>query len=529
MGIYLNPGNENFRRTLSAKIYVDKTMMLSVLNDYIDQGNNYICISRPRRFGKTIASEMISAYYSKDCDSAELFCDKKIASVPGYRDRLNALNVIKIDLNSEYQNTAEKDKLIEYLTEDIKDELIKEFPDVGIAARDSLAKSMLKVYESTTETFVLIIDEYDVLVREKVSESLFAEYLSFLNGLFKSAAVRPAISLAYLTGILPVVRDRIQSKLNNFREYTILDARELAEYVGFTDDEVRALCEEYDMDYAECKSWYDGYRQHGYEIYNPESVVMSMMDHKYRNYWGKTSTYMVISDFISMNFDGTKDAVERMLSGEHIPVRADGYLNTMTDFMNVDHVLTYLIHVGYLAYDDDTQTCRIPNREIYGEWEMAVADLPEYSATNEIIKASKELLSATIAGDEEAVARALDVSHIHVTSNRSYNNEDALQSAIYLAYIYAINKYTIVREMTSGKGFADVVFIPVHPGEVPAMVIELKRNDCAESAIDQIKEKKYFDSLSHYEGGLLFVGINYDEKEKTHTAKITEVNLWEYI
>ena len=276
MGIYLNPGYENFRRTLAAPIYVDKTMMLKEMNRFIDQGNNYICVSRPRRFGKTIASNMISSYYSKGIDSHMLFDNLNIANEEGYEEKLNKYNVIKLDINSEYQNSTDRENLIANITDKIKDEMSLQFSDVDIENGDSLAEAILKIYNSTGETFVIIMDEYDALVREKVSKGLFEKYLSFLNGLFKSDTVRQAISLAYLTGILPVVRDRIQSKLNNFEEYTILDAREIAEYVGFTEDEVKGLCEEYGMDFNECRSWYDGYRQHGYEIYNPQSVVKAM-------------------------------------------------------------------------------------------------------------------------------------------------------------------------------------------------------------------------------------------------------------
>ena len=220
-----------------------------------------------------------------------------------------------------------------------------------------------------------------------------------------------------------------------------------------------------------------------------------------------------------MNFDGTRDDVVRLLAGESVDVNVLHFLNTMNSFSSKDDVFTYLIHVGYLAYNRKDKTCRIPNKEIHEEWQAAVSIDSSYAVTNRIIAASKSLLSATINGDASAVASALDASHIHVTSNRSYNNEDALQSAIYLAFIYALNEYTVVKEMTTGKGFADVVFIPVH-ADRPALVIELKRNGSADGAVEQIKNRQYFDSLSHYHGRLLFVGINYDEKEKTHTCEI---------
>ena len=555
MGLYLNPDNKNFTRDMTKDIYIDKSLMINVINSFIDTNNTYICVSRPRRFGKTMATNMLAAYYSKGCNSKEVFSKLNISKEPEFESKLNKYNVIIIDLNGERQIIKDKENMLEILTDKIKKEMKEQYPDVSITEDLSLAESILAIYEATGEQFIILMDEYDVLVREQVSEELFGKYLSFLNGLFKSNTVRNgslqtdasaplglepsgsyhmgssnvsqgstrtapnAIALAYLTGILPVIRDRIQSKLNNFREYTIINAGKLSPYIGFTDDEVKALCDEYSMDYAECKSWYDGYVLNGYEIYNPESVVRAMEDGMYEGYWSKTSVFRVISEQIGRNFAGTKDAVIRMLSGESVDVNILSYMNTMTDFESLDDVLSYLIHIGYLAYDRKERTCHIPNREIWEEWQLAIKNDSEYTATNEIIKASKELLKATISGNEEAVAKALDESHIHVTSNRSYNNEDALGSAIYLAYLYAMNKYTIVREMTAGKGFADVVYIPLYK-EDPALIIELKRNDCTESALDQIKDKKYYDCLSHYRGNLIFVGINYDEKAKTHTCKI---------
>ncbi|MCR5622124.1 MAG: ATP-binding protein [Treponema sp.] len=519
MGIYLNPNNENFTGTTKRDIYVDKTMMIKVLNRFMETDNKYVCVSRPRRFGKTIAGNMLSAYYSKGCDSRQLFARYRISREPSFETYLNKLNVIQIDLNSEYQNARDKDRLLDALQDKIIDEFSAQFLGLAFSHEDSVGDCILRAYSKLGEKFVVIIDEYDVLVRESVSRQLFDQYLGFLNGLFKSNTLRPAIALAYITGILPVVRDRIQSKLNNFEEYTILDAGNLAEFVGFTAPEVQGLCREYGADFEECRRWYDGYRQRGFEIYNPESVVKSLAGGRCENYWSKTSTYAVISDRIQANFDGTKDDVIRMLAGESVDVNVTMYMNTMTEFKNKDDVFTYLIHLGYLAYDREEGTCRIPNTEVQQEWKSAISVVPEYKVTDGIIKASKELLAETLRLNADAVAKSLDESHIHVTSNRSYNNEDALQSAIYLSYIYALNKYTIIKEMTAGKGFADVVFIPFVPG-IPAMIIELKRNGCADSAITQIRERRYFDSLSAYSGDLLFIGVNYDETAKTHECRI---------
>ena len=250
MGIYLNPGNDNFKGTLRSDIYVDKTMMIDVINHFIDKENKYICISRPRRFGKTIAGNMLAAYYSKGCASADLFKGLKITKTKGFKEKLNHYNVIQIDMNDEYQNADNRMAIIANLKKEIKSEIMEAYPGVSFAKNDTLAKCLQRVFLATGDTFIIIMDEYDVLVREQADPKLFEEYLSFLNGLFKSNAVKPAIALAYLTGILPVVRDKIQSKLNNFREYTILDAGELAEYIGFTAEEVKKLCKAHKMDYA---------------------------------------------------------------------------------------------------------------------------------------------------------------------------------------------------------------------------------------------------------------------------------------
>ena len=523
MAIYLNPNNEGFKRTLAADIYVDKTMFINELNKFIDKGNNYVCVSRPRRFGKTIATNMMCAYYSKGCDSHELFKDLKISKVDNYEKYLNKLNFISIDIASEYQNAIDKNNLLNKLAFIVKSEFEEQFPKVKFDYAESIADCMLRVYNATGERFVIILDEYDCLVRDSFGTDLFKDYLEFLNGLFKSNTLRSAIALAYITGILPVVRDRVQSKLNNFEEYTILDARNLAEFVGFTKEEVIPLCEKYGMDYKLCQKEYDGYHQNGYELLNPESVVKSMLYGELGNYWGKTSTFRVITDRLEHNYQGMKDDVVKMLAGENIEVNVTRYMNTMTDFNSKDDVFTYLIHLGYLAYDKKTKTCRIPNFEVRKEWYNAMEDLPDYSVTDSIIKASKEAWTQLLHKKGDAVAKALDESHIHVTSHRNYNNEDALASAIYIAFLYSLNEYTVVKEPAAGKGIADVIYIPIYgDDEHPAIIVELKRKNSPSVALKQIKEKQYFNLLDNYKGRVLLAGINYNKDDKTHQCRITE-------
>ncbi|MBQ3657360.1 MAG: AAA family ATPase [Bacteroidales bacterium] len=523
MNIYLNPDNKGFKETLKKKIYVDKTMMLSVLNDFIDESNKYICVSRPRRFGKTIAANMMCAYYSKGCDSREMFSSLKISKADNYEKYLNKLNFIKIDVAGEYQTAPEKDKMLQDLQLKIRREFQEQFPKIRFRKNETLANCILQVYTKTGETFVIILDEYDSLVRMNIPKKLFDEYLMFLNGLFKNDTLRLAISLAYITGILPVVRDKVQSKLNNFKEYTILEARELAEFIGFTDEEVSELCDEYQLNHTECKNWYQGYHQYNFEIYNPESVVQCIEDRRFAGHWNRTSSYSVIVDRLKKNFEGMKDDVIKMVSGENVKVNVTRYMNTMTDFNNKDDAFTYLIHLGYLAYDFVTGTCRIPNKEVRMEWFNALEDDKNYKVTDQIIKASEELLVQTFALNGKAVAEALDRSHINVTSNRNYNNENALASAIYLAFIDALNYYTCTKEATAGKGFADLIYTPLHPdSKYPPMIIELKQNSTPSNALKQIESKEYFHAFDLYKGKVIFVGINYDKDKKTHECEVKE-------
>ena len=527
MGTYLNPNNQSFRKFVQTGKYIDKTMLIDLTNRRLDDPSaDFVCVSRPRRFGKSVAEDMLAAYYSKGADSRELFSQFKIAGTNLFEKNLNKFNVIKIDLNamlSEWKvlepHGGRPDTVIGYVAKCVCDEFRKQFADVVFDEGNSISAFIQKVYEEKGETFIIIIDEYDVMVREQVSEEEFGIYMAFLNSLFKNGALRPAISLAYLTGVLPIVRDKIQSKLNTFDEITMLHPARFAEFTGFTADEARALCEDYGCDFEECRSWYDGYRAGEYEIYNPQSVMKAVTGGEFASYWSRTSTYDVISERISMNFAGIKDDVVTMLGGGRVDVNVEKYRNTLTDFAGKDDIFTFLIHLGYLAYDGHERQCYIPNREVHLEWQNAVEDNEDYAETNRIIKESKILLRETIDGNEAAVAEALDRSHIHVTSNRSYNNEDSLQGAIYLAYIYALNEYTVVREMTAGRGFADIVYIPLDRSK-SAIVVELKRNGTAETALTQIKERRYFDSLSTYKGDIILVGVNYDEKTKRHECKI---------
>ena len=519
MGMFLNPDDQQLRDDRCQPFYVDKSLIIREMNNIVRQkSDKFICVSRPRRFGKTMAANMIAAYYTKGADSHDAFKGLNIESDPSFEEYINKYNVLKIDCGEIYYSKNNGRSFVEEITGFVIPEFRKQFPDLVFPDTCNIAQAIRTVYEEKKEQFVIILDEYDVIIREKNKEEI-GSYLSFLNGLFKGASITSAIALAYITGILPIVRYVVQSKLNNFTEYTMIEAYSLSPFIGFTKDEVRALSERNGMDMTELERWYDGYCVDGVELYSPKSVIEALKKKKCGDYWTATGSYDAIRNYIEYNFEGIETDVTRMMAGEAVEVDVTSYQNTLENFNSKNDVFTYLIHLGYLAYDGETNTCRIPNNEIRKQWVTVINCSKKFKRQAEAMEASKALLDATINMDSEAVAKALDRSHELVTSNLSYNNEQSLQSAIIFAYYYASSDYTIIKEMDTGKGYADVVMIPRTPKN-PALVIELKKDQNDGKAIRQIREKHYFSGLELYKGNILLVGINYDSKTKEHKCVI---------
>lgn len=533
MGIYCNPGNEGFKSVLRSKIYIDKTELLEYTNSVLDTEQRYLCISRPRRFGKSIAAEMMVAYYDKSCDSKKLFQDLKIAESEDFTEHLNQYDVIHIDMNSLCHKRDRKTMKEISATEAVNlfhllviEELRKVFPNSVEEDDVDLPSVLAQINEDTGSKFVIIIDEWDAIFREnKNDETAQKEYITLLRGLFKDAPSKKFLKLGYLTGILPIKKYGTESALNNFDEFTMVESDMLAEYVGFTEEEVIALYEEYGMDFEEAKRWYDGYHlAEDLHIYNPKSVVDSVRRKKIGNYWTSTETYESLKYYISMNFDGLKDAIIEMIAGGRCKVDTNTFENDMVSFQSRDDVLTVLIHLGYLAYDAETEEVAVPNEEVRAAFVRAIKK-SDWKYVIDAITASDELLQATWRGDGETVAEGIDKVHTAYTSILNYNNENALSCVISLAYYNTINEYTMVRELPTGKGYADVVFVPRKGSDKPAMVVELKWNQSADGAIAQIKEKQYVQALSEYQGNLLLVGINYDKESKKHECVIERLKV----
>lgn len=521
MGVYLNPGNDAFRESQNSEIYVDKSMLIAYTNKVLETEQKYICVSRPRRFGKSMAAKMLAAYYDKSCDSRKMFQTLRIASDPSFERQINQSSVLYLDI-SWFRATAENGgKAVDILQKETICELRSFFPEYVSDSDTSLPLVLANINNGTGEKFVIIIDEWDCLFREdKFDEKAQQAYIGLLRGLFKSGPSNKFIKLAYLTGILPIKKYGSQSALNNFKEFTMVNPGVLAEYAGFTEHEVRKLCEQYHMDFEEAKHWYDGYyfSQTG-SIYSPRSVVEAMLCNEFGNYWTGTETYEALKMYIDMDFDGLKDAILLMLGGSRCKINPQKFQNDMTSVKSRDDVITLLIHLGYLAYDAKKQEAFIPNQEVSDEFEIAIEDGGWGEIAN-ALKTSDNLLNATIRGDADMVAETLNKVHDANTSVLAYNNELSLSCAITIAYYSARKDYTLIREFPTGKGFADIVFLPRRQSDKPAMIIELKWDQQAEGAISQIKKRNYTGALKEYGGNILLVGISYHKKNKTHRCVI---------
>ncbi len=526
MGTYLNCGNEAFRLICNG-IYVDKTGLIEYINNTIETPENLTCFSRPRRFGKSYAAMMLAAYYDKSCDSRELFSGLEIEKAESFEKHLNQYNVIYLDITWFISIANGNKSIVKDIQVSVIDELRNAFPDCIEEKEAVLQNALLSIYQKNGEKFFVIIDEWDALFREaKDDMDVQKSYIQLLRGLFKGGpAMKAAIAGAYMTGILPIKKYGTQSALTDFQEYTMVNPDMLAPYIGFTEFEVKELCVRYDADFNEMKCWYDGYSFRDTDsIYSPNSVMSAIRKKSYRSYWTSSETYESLKDYISMDLDGLKDSVIAMLGGQKQKVETLYFQNDMTSLTNRDHVLTLLVHLGYLAYDEIEKKVYIPNLEVSDSFKLAVSDAG-WENIGKALSDSDDLLEATIKGDSEAVERALEEIHSAKTSILAYNDENSLACAIYIAYYTAERYYELIREFPSGKGFADIVFLPHKNTDKPAMIIELKYDKSADTAIQQIKDNRYAGKLKDYKGNLLLVGINYDknatgEHAKKHTCII---------
>ena len=520
MGIYLNPGADLFLEARRDEIYVDKSALIEELNKVYGKSRKYVCVSRPRRFGKTMAANMVCAYYDRTVAN-EVFDGLAITMRPDFACYRGVADVLRINMQEFLSEAKNMDDLLQELCESLLWDLLEEYDALHYRRKDNLRLVMQTIYGHTQRSFVIVIDEWDCIFREYPHDTAAQrKYLDFLRDWLKDKAY---IGLVYMTGILPIKKYGTHSALNMFTEYSMENPRELAPFVGFTEDEVRGLCEKYDMDFTECRAWYDGYRfPHAGHIYSPKSVVEAMLSQRFDAYWNSTETYEALKVYIDLNEDGLRDAIVRMMAGASIPIDTTTFTNDMTTFNSADDVMTLLVHLGYLGYDIDRGEVFIPNNEVRREYVTATKHGEEWSIISHTLKTSDNLLEAVFQKDAAAVAAGVEKAHLE-TSHIQYNDENALSYTLSLAFYSARRFYNIVRELPTGKGFADLAFLPrPQHAEKPALVIELKWDTTAETAIRQIKEKDYAGSLAGFAGKVLLVGVSYDKKTRQHEAVIEE-------
>ena len=515
MSNYLNPTNTSYQEFMNSEIIVDKSLLIEKTNQILNTTSKYICLLRPRRFGKSTDANMLVAYYSQGCDSHQIFDYLKISQSESYPQHLNQHNVIHLNMQYFLSKSESIALFIDLLTQLVIRDLKRVYKDVDYYDTNNLQLTLDDIYSEKNEKFIFIIDEWDCIFRDfKQDKQAQEKYLDFLRDLLKDQSY---VELCYMTGILPIKKYGTHSALNMFDEISMIQPESYSMFMGFTEKEVKSLCHQYDIDFHMMQYWYDGYHlKDNISIYSPRSVTSSIRSGDFRNYWSQTETYEALKDYIDLNYDGLKDDIVAMLAGEKVNIDISSFQNDMTSFHSKDDVMTLLIHLGYLGYDSPNQQVYIPNNEVKGTFVTSIKS-SHWDKVTEIFKNSQDLLQATWNKDEMKVAQYIENSH-YETSILQYNDENALSYTINLAYITAKEYYTMIRELPTGKGFADIVFIP--KDDKPAMIIELKWNKDALTAIQQIKDKQYMHGLENYLDNLLLVGIEYDKGTKKHTCII---------
>ncbi len=525
MGAYVNPGNDGFKEIVSGE-YFDKSGIIGIINDRLETNEKLICVSRPRRFGKSYVVDMLSAYYDCTCDSHGLFEKLEIASLDSYEENINKYNVIVLDIAG-FISRARREgcamvELTSLISEALRQELVEYCPE--IKHKDSLSDCFIECIKATGRKFVFLIDEWDALIREaRDDKEAQRNYLALLREWFKNRNFTPkVVAAAYMTGILPIIKDGSQSAISDFREFTILNPGPFTKYTGFCENEVKILCEKHHMDFDLMKQWYDGYDFEGVgSLYNPYSVMETIKTGDYTSHWQKTSVAENLVTYINMDEEGLQEDVIKLLAKEPVSVNVRGFMNDFETFNTKDDVITLLIHLGYLSYNRNDQSVRIPNMEVELEFKDILAH-PAHTKLLSLVRASEKLLKDTLSGNGDEVAKAIEQVRETNYAPQYYNNEQALRYAVKFAYIVCVDRFLKVEELPSGRGLADLVFIPKKNTAYPAIIVELKWNKDVETASDQIEDKRYDAVLRGYSGEIVKAGIIYDTERKVHTCRITK-------
>lgn len=520
MPYFLNvPITKNsFTEVAGYKYFVDKSGLIGKMNECMNTPNKYVCITRPRRFGKTLNAMMLASYYSKSANSKNIFDNLQISKDKSYLEHLNKHNVIYMTLNQlPSPNCSYKEFINRYISM-IYDDLKEQY---NVTINDNMVVSDVfnAVYNQTGKGFVFILDEWDYIFNNSLfSENDRKSFLKFLEDLLKDKSY---VDLAYMTGVLPIAKYSTSSTINMFDEYTFLNDEDFDIYFGFTENEVEKLCSQQNkVSMNELKTWYNGYiTPGGHEIYNPRSVAFALRKGRCQSYWTNTGPMDEIIYYINNDVGAVKDDIVSMVSGIPLEIKLKGYSAEQKELNTRNQILSAMTIYGFLSYHD--KTLEIPNKELRIKFDEALEDKSMGEVSKLVLK-SNEMLKATLRKDTETMVKILEEAHDINIPVIKYNDENSLSCVVMLSYLSARDEYTIIREMPSGKGFADFIFYPNDKSK-PAFILELKKNSTPEEALKQIREKKYALALKNYTGKKFAVGISWNKKTKEHKIKIEDI------
>ena len=505
--------SNSFTEAYDSEFFVDKSEIIEKLNKQINKIGKYLCITRPRRFGKTINAMMLECYYSKNANFKDLFNKLNISKCSSYEKHLNKHNVIYITFNNNAGSCKTYEEYINFYIDGLKKDIKELWPDVDINSK--IYVLLEQIYSKTGEGFIFIIDEWDYIFNNNLfTEQDREKFLLFLKNLLKDKSY---VELCYMTGVLPIAKYSTGSALNMFDECTFLNDIEYYNFYGFTTEEVENLCKKQDkLSMDELREWYDGYKIQGIDLYNPRSVVYALRKGFCQSYWTSTGPMDEILYYIKSNISQVKNDVIQMVSEVPVEITLTSYSSEKLSLETKEQIFSMMTIYGFLTYHD--QLLEIPNKELMLKFNEAIKDdcMDEISR---LVLQSNEMLKATLNKDTEKMAEIIQEAHDINIPIIQYNNENSLAIVLSLVYLNARNYYHIVREMPSGIGFADFIFYSRDKSK-PSFIVELKYNSTAQKALDQIFEKRYDQALKNYPGEKLAIGISYDSKNKKHDILI---------
>ena len=534
MGIYLNSESAYtlYKSETQKPYFVDKSRMIEELFPLIEEGANHICITRPRRFGKTVTANMISAFFSRAREASDIFDRLKISTSQNYSKYRNQYNVIHISLNDISRQCTTYEEYITRIEQRLVRDLKRAYPQAELDGEESAVDALMEIYTENSENrFIFVFDEWDFLFHQPfVTEKEKREYLSYLRSLLKD---RPYVILAYMTGILPIAKYSSGSELNMFTEYTMLSEEKFSEVFGFTDSEVDSLYQKY-TDYTDhikvtregLRYWYNGYHTFsGERVYNPRSVVCALRNNNLGNYWTSAGPYDEIYYYIENNVAAVRDDLALMVSGIPVPAKIREYAATSMNLNTKDEIFSSMVVYGFLSYENGKVS--IPNKELMDRFDEMLQREPSLGYVYRLARASDRMLEATLSGDVDTMAEILELAHDTEVPLLRYNNETELSAVVNLVYLSARDRYRVEREDKAGTGYVDFIFYPETDKSIDCIILELNVDSPPEEAIRQIKTRKYdlrfrerIGEEQKYTGRILAVGISYNKKTKKHICRV---------